>query len=175
MWFFGGVGIQDGRNLTVGPSLAEMNLLLPARRRRWTLSGTSFDLTGFFVPPGEREHLTKEEAGDVDPEVQGGTDCKGVAVDRSADGKWEDRSAGVPRSWHPHPDLLPLAEGIRRTQAGSGETAERAGEGKHAVEAAGGGVVADQPSRFLFLASPVSSSHVIDPDPPGPGCALGLG
>ena len=37
-----------------------------------------------------RENLTKEEAGDVDPEVQGGSDCNATEADRSSDGQREE-------------------------------------------------------------------------------------
>ena len=58
----------------------------------------------------------------------------------------EDGSRRLQGSRHPHPDLLPLAEGIWRAEAGSGETAEGVREGKYAVEATGGRVVAGEAS-----------------------------
>ena len=51
----------------------------------------------------------------------------------------EDGTAGLQGSGDTHADLLPLAEGIRRVEAGASETAEGVGEGKHPIETTGSG------------------------------------
>ena len=65
-----------------------------------------------------------------------------VTVLRQIEVHDREREEGAPslqRSRNPHPDLLSLAEGVRRTEARPSQTAEGVGEGKHAAEAVGSG------------------------------------
>jgi len=50
------------------------------------------------------------------------------------------------RSRDSHPDILSLAQGVRRIEGGTSQTAEGAGKGKHAAEATGGRVVVGEAS-----------------------------
>ena len=56
----------------------------------------------------------------------------------------EDSTPRLQRSRNPRPELLPVAEGIWRAEAGSGETAEGIEEGERSPEATGRGAVAGE-------------------------------
>lgn len=124
-------------------------------------------------PVAVRENLTREKAGNVDPEVSGGTDCNGAAADRSEDGPWKVDAAGVPRSWHPPPDRLPLEETIRtvRLSTNHGVAVERrlaGGPGSGAATGVGKGCKCrkkQRPRRRLggtILSSPRKSECATD-------------
>ena len=56
----------------------------------------------------------------------------------------EDCAPSLQRSWNPHANLLPVAEGIRRAEGGAGKTAQGTGDGEWAAEEAGGRVIAGE-------------------------------
>ena len=56
----------------------------------------------------------------------------------------KDHPTSLQRSRDHRPDVLPLEEGIRRFEDGSGETTQRTGERKRQAQAAGGGAVAGE-------------------------------
>src|SRR6202049_304376 len=105
------------------------------------------DLTGdYCTSRSERESLTRRKAGHVHQEVQSETDRDIAATDRSGNRERKDHPASLQGSGDPHADLLPLAEGIRRPEAGSSETTEGTGEGERETQATGGGAVPGEAS-----------------------------
>ena len=92
-----------------------------------------------------RENLTKEESGTCS--IKKYKPEQIVVVLRQievqiANGKTPPQAckeAGIV-----HPDVLPVAEGIRRAEGGAGKTAQGTGEGEWAAEAAGGGAFAGE-------------------------------
>ena len=77
----------------------------------------------------------------MNPKEQTGTDRNGPTADRSADREREEGAPSLQGSRNSHPDLLSLAEGVRRTEARPSQTAEGIGEGECATETASGGAV----------------------------------
>src|SRR5260370_28831970 len=86
-----------------------------------------------------RESTLGREAGHAKEESEAGAGGDAVAADRSGRRQRQDDSASVQRSGGDGADLLPVAEGVRRVEAGPGAAAEGAGEGERAPQARGGG------------------------------------
>src|SRR5450631_1787633 len=86
-----------------------------------------------------RENPLGGKAGHANQEVQTRADRDDAAADRSQHREWKNHPTSLQRSRDHHPDVLPLAEGIRRFEDGSGEATEGLGKGERQVETAGGG------------------------------------
>src|SRR5437879_746218 len=90
--------------------------------------------------------------------LQRGADRGQVARGREAPGSRPDDPAGMQAAWDQRPDLLPLADQVRRVEGGRGAAVEGLGAGERAVEEdrgrAGVGHLAAQGSAAGKLVSP---------------------
>src|ERR1022692_432005 len=82
-----------------------------------------------------RENLVREELEDGQEETQPRTNRRPSATDRSGNCQRKTYPPGLPRSRHQRTELLPLAQGVWRPEAGAGATAEGTGERVVAGEA----------------------------------------
>src|SRR5271169_3219963 len=92
------------------------------------------------------EKLVQEELKHGTEEAQCRTDCRHPATDRSRVSQPQEHRPGLQRNRDHPTDLLPLAERVRRTEAGAGSPAETAGERKQPFAETGDGVVAGEAS-----------------------------
>src|SRR5271166_4226579 len=99
----------------------------------WEMNAGPCDVTGEFVPGGMRENLVREELENGPEETHPRADRRPFATDRSGHRQRKTHPTGVPRSRNQGTELLPLAQGVRRSEAGTGTTSERAGEGELAA------------------------------------------
>src|ERR1039457_3204970 len=93
-----------------------------------------------------RENLVREELEDGQEETQPRTNRRPSATDRSGNCQRKTYPPGLPRSQHQRTELLPLAQGVWRPEAGAGGTAEGTGERELAAAATGDRVVAGEAS-----------------------------
>src|ERR1700691_4297147 len=96
---------------------------LATKNRLSTLQG-ALDLRGLFCTSGSEREFTQEGRWYGHEEAQAGADCSVAAADRSGHLEWKDHPASLPGSGDHRADLLPLAEGIRRAEAGPGQAAQ---------------------------------------------------
>jgi hypothetical protein len=97
-----------------------------------------------FCSRGSEREFTLEERWYADEEIQAGADRDAAAAGWGGNRQRKDHPASLQRSADHRPDLLPLAEGIRRVEAGPAEAAEGSGTGERQAEAVGGGVGAGE-------------------------------
>src|SRR5215472_12464069 len=86
-----------------------------------------------------RDFTLGREAGHGKEASEGRADRGPVAADRGGRRQREDHPASVQRGGGRRADVLPLAEGVRRAEAGPGAPAQGAREGERAPQAGGGG------------------------------------
>src|SRR6266852_5787685 len=91
-----------------------------------------------------RENPLGGKAGHADQEVQTRADRDDAAADRSEHRERKDRPTSLQGSRVHGADLLPLAEGVGRAEAGASQAVEGSGKGELAAEAVGGGAVAGE-------------------------------
>src|SRR5712692_2325913 len=91
-----------------------------------------------------RENPLGGKAGHADQEVQTRADRDDAAADRSEHRQRKDHPTSLQGSRDHGADLLPLAEGVRRAEAGASQAVEGPGKGELAAEAVGGGAVAGE-------------------------------
>src|SRR6266481_7592303 len=92
-----------------------------------------------FVPVGMRENPLGGKPRHAHPEVHARAKRNDAAADRSRHRERKNHSTSLQRSRDHNPDVLPLAERIRRFEDGPGEATEGLGEGERQVETAGRG------------------------------------
>src|SRR3974390_628301 len=90
------------------------------------------------------EKLVREELEHGEKETQCRADRRDPATDRSRSSQPQARRAGLPGSGHHRTNLLSLAQGIRRSEAGTGAPDEATGEGERSSASAGDRVVAGE-------------------------------
>src|ERR1039457_3261297 len=99
-----------------------------------------------FVPGQMLEKLVQEELKHGTEEAQCRTDRRPAATDRSRISQPYEHRPSLQRGRDDPTDLLPLAKRVRRTEARTGATAERAGEREQSSASPGDGVVAGEAS-----------------------------
>src|SRR5579863_3199890 len=92
------------------------------------------------------EKLVQKELENGTQEARRGADRCHPASDRSRVSQPQEHRPGLQRGRDHPTDLLPLAERVRRTEAGTGSTAETAGEREQPFAPTGDGVVAGEAS-----------------------------
>src|SRR5512141_3131279 len=92
------------------------------------------------------EKLVREELEHGEEETQCRADRRDSAADRSRSSQPQAHRAGLPGSGHHRTNLLSLAQGIRRSEAGTGASDEATGEGERSLASAGDGSVAGEAS-----------------------------
>src|ERR1039457_795243 len=73
-----------------------------------------------------------------------GANCGVAAADRSRNSEREEQPTSLQRSRDHRPDVLPLEKRVRRPEAGSSETDERAGTREREAEAFSRGAVSGE-------------------------------